>query len=144
VFTLTRGPISWSSQRQKTVAILTINTEYIAGAKAAKEAVWIRNFINDLRIPRVYIDIVLLYINNNLALKLTRNPKFYSKSKHINVKHYFIRKKVKERVINTQRVNTTNNLANVFTKALAKPIHKDLVQRLNLLSRGETRNYKVR
>lgn len=120
-------PISWLSQRQKTVATSTINAEYIASAKAAKEAVWICNFINDLCIPRVHINTILLYINNNLALKLTRNPKFHSKSKHINVKHHFIREKVEEGVINTQRVNTTDNLANVFTKALAKPTHEDLV-----------------
>ncbi|KAI3129614.1 hypothetical protein CBS147330_5244 [Penicillium roqueforti] len=51
VFTLAGGPISWSSQRQKTVATSTMDAEYIACAEAAKEAMWIRNFINDLRIP---------------------------------------------------------------------------------------------
>jgi hypothetical protein len=137
VFTLAGGPVSWLSQRQKTVAISTIDIEYIAGAEAAKEAVWIRNFINDLRIPEVYIDTVPLYIDNNLALKLTRNPEFHSRSKHIDVKHYFIREKVEEGIINTQRIDTTDNLADVFTKALPKPIYKDLVQRINLLSGGD-------
>ncbi|KAI3275224.1 hypothetical protein DTO003C3_10289 [Penicillium roqueforti] len=58
VFTLAGGPISWSSQRQKTVATSTMDAEYIACAEAAKEAMWIRNFINDLRIPgeRMYFD----------------------------------------------------------------------------------------
>lgn len=46
------------SQRQKTVATSTMDAEYIAGAEAAKEAVWIRNLINDLRIPGVHIDTV--------------------------------------------------------------------------------------
>ncbi|KFZ24291.1 hypothetical protein V502_01231 [Pseudogymnoascus sp. VKM F-4520 (FW-2644)] len=137
VFTLAGGPVSWSSQRQKTVATSTMDAEYIAGAEAAKEAVWIRNFINDLRIPQVHIDTVPLYIDNNSALKLTRNPEFHSRSKHIDVKHHFIREKVEEGVINTQRVDTTDNLADVFTKALAKPMHEDLVQRLNLLSGGD-------
>ena len=137
VFTLAGGPVSWSSQRQKTVATSTMDAEYIAGAEAAKEAVWIRNFINDLRIPGVHIDTVPLYIDNNSALKLTRNPEFHSRSKHIDVKHHFIREKVEEGVINTKRVGTTDNLADVFTKALAKPIHEDLVHRLNLLSGGE-------
>jgi len=45
-----------------------------------KEAVWIRNFINDLRIPGVHIDTVPLYIDNNSALKLTRNPEFHNRS----------------------------------------------------------------
>ena len=62
---------------------------------------WIRNFINDLRIPGVHINSVLLYIDNNLVLKLIRNPEFYSRSKYIDVKHYFVHKKVEEGVINT-------------------------------------------
>jgi hypothetical protein len=78
-----------------------MDAEYIVGAEAAKEAVWIRNFINDLRIPGVHINIVPLYIDSNSALKLTRNPEFHSRSKHIDVKHHFIREKVDEGVINT-------------------------------------------
>ena len=72
----------------------------------------------------------------NSALKLTRNPEFHSRSKHIDVKHRFIRKKV-EGVINTRRVDETDNLADAFAKALARPIHEDLVHRLNLLSGGD-------
>jgi hypothetical protein len=83
------------------VAILTINVKYIASVKAIKEAVWICSFINDLYILGVHIDIVPLYINNNLALKLTRNPEFYNKLKYINIKHHFIYKKVEKGVIYT-------------------------------------------
>ncbi|KGO69328.1 Integrase, catalytic core [Penicillium italicum] len=136
VFTLAGGPISWSSQRQKTVATSTMDAEYIACAEAAKEAMWIRNFINDLRIPGVHTDKVPLYIDNNAALKLTRNPEFHSRAKHIDVKHNFIREKVEEGLIDTQRVNTKDNLADVFTKALPRSTHEDLVGRLNLHSGG--------
>jgi len=137
VFTLAGGPVSWSSQRQKTVATSTMDAEYTAGAETAKEAIWIRNFINDLRIPGVHIDSVPLYMDNNSALKLTRNPEFHSRSKHIDVKHHFIREKVEGEVINTQRVDTKDNLADVFTKALLRPTHESLTTRLNLLSGGE-------
>ena len=139
VFTLAGGPVSWSSQRQKTVATSTMDAEYIAGAEAAKEAVWIRNFINDLRIPGVHIDTVPLYIDNNSALKLTRNPEFHSRSKHIDVKHHFIREKVGDGIINTLRVETSDNLADIFTKGLPKPMHTNFVDRLNCLSGGETK-----
>lgn len=49
VFTLAEGPISWSSQRQKTVATSTIDAEYIACGEAAKEAVWIHTYSHSLR-----------------------------------------------------------------------------------------------
>jgi hypothetical protein len=139
VFTLAGGPVSWSSQRQKTVATSTMDAEYIAGAEAAKEAVWIRNFINDLHIPGVHIGIVPLYIDNTSALKLTRNPEFHSRSKHIDVKHHFIREKVEDGVVNTLRVETADNLADVFTKGLPKATHTSFVDRLNCLSGGEAK-----
>ena len=109
-----------------------MDAEYIAVAKVAKEAVQIRDFINDLRIPGCYIESISLYIDSNTALKLTRNPEFHSKSKHIDVKHHFIREKVENKKIDTQRVDTKNNLADVFTKPLNKPTHEDLVGRLGM------------
>jgi hypothetical protein len=139
VFTLAGGPISWSSQRQKTVATSTMDAEYIAGAEAAKEAVWLRNFINDLKIPGIHIVTVPIYIDNNSALKLTRNPEFHSRSKHIDVKHHFIREKVDEGIVNTQRIGTTDNLADILTKGLPRPTHEGLVTRLNLSSGGDPR-----
>jgi hypothetical protein len=132
VFTLAGGPISWNSQRQKTVATSTLDAEYVAGAEAAKEAIWIRNFINDLRIPGIYVKSVPLYIDCNSALKLTRNPEFHSKSKHIDVKYHFIREKVEEGAINTERVGTKDNLADVLTKALPRDAHEDLVSHMGL------------
>lgn len=143
VFTLAGGPVSWSSQRQKTVATSTMDAEYVAGAEAAKEAVWIRNFINDLRIPGVHIGTVPLYIDNNSALKLTRNPEFHSRSKHIDVKHHFIREKVDDGVINTLRVETADNLADIFTKGLPKPTHMGFVDRLNCSSGGEAKRQEA-
>jgi hypothetical protein len=132
VFTLAGGPISWASQRQKTVATSTLDAEYIAGAEAAKEAVWIRSFINDLRIPGLYVKSVPLFIDCNSALRLTHNPEFHSKSKHIEVKHHFIREKVEEGTIDTKRVSTRNNIADILTKALPRETHETLITRLGL------------
>lgn len=102
--------------------------------KPQKKLYGFRNFINDLRVPGVHIDTVPLYIDNNSALKLTRNPEFHNRSKHIDVKHHFVRESVEEEVINTQHVNRKNNLADIFTKSLPKPRHEDVVHRLNLSS----------
>ena len=136
VFTMAGGPVSWKSQRQKTVATSTLDAEYVAAAEAAKEAVWIRNFVNDLKIPGIHVGEVPLHIDCNSALKLTRNPEFHAKSKHIDVKHHFVREKVESGEINTKRVGTKDNIADVLTKALARPLHDDLVERLGMTGRG--------
>lgn len=127
VFTLARGFVSWLFQKQKTITTSTIDAEYIADTETAKKTVWIRNFINDLYIPGIHIDTVLLYIDNNSALKLTRNPEFHNRSKHINIKYHFIREKIEKKVINTKRINIINNLTDVFIKALLKPTYKHLI-----------------
>ena len=114
-----------------------MDAEYIAGTEAAKEAVWIRSFINDLRIPGLFIDTVP-YIDNNSASKLTRNSEFHSRSKHIDVKHHFVREKVEEEVINTQRVDTKDNVADIFTKTLARPTHEGAVNQMNLFSGADS------
>ena len=113
-----RWPNILGFPRQKTVATSIVDAEYIAGAEAAKEAVWIRNYINDLRIPGLYVKSIPLYIDCKSALRLIHNPEFHSKSKHIDVKHHFIREKVDEGIINTERVNTKDNLADILPKAL--------------------------
>ena len=114
----------------------TLDAEYIAAGAATMTAIWIRNFINDLRIPGCHIDAVPLSIDNNNALKLTRNPEFHNKSKHIEIKHHFIREKVmKNKIIDTRRVDTKDNIADILTKTLARPTHDTLVKKSGI-SRG--------
>jgi hypothetical protein len=133
VFILAGAPISWSSKRQQIIATSTMDAEYIAATEAAKDAVWIRNFINDLAIPEYSVGSIPLYIDNNSALKLTRNPEFHSRSKHIDAKYHFIREKVMDtKEISTLRVGTKDNLADILTKGLARPTHQNLTERLGL------------
>jgi hypothetical protein len=113
-----------------------MGAEYIACTEAVKEAMWVRNFSNDLRILGVCIDKVPLYIDNNAALKLTKNRGFHIRAKHIDVKRKLIRETVEKGLFDTQRVNTKDKLADVFTKALPRSTLEDLVERLNLHSGG--------
>lgn len=110
-----------------------MDAEYIAVGAAATQAIWIRNFINNLKIPGYEVGVVLLHIDNNAVLKLMRNPEFYAKLKHIEIKHHFIREKVmKDKVIDTLRVNTKDNIVDILTKALARPLYEDLVRKSGL------------
>lgn len=118
VFLIGGSPVSWCSQRQRTVSYATTDAEYIAAAEAAKEAVWLKGFINDLRIPKIHVECVPLYIDNNAALRLTKNPEYHARTKHIDVKYHLIREKVEEGQIDTRRVDTDCNVADIFTKAL--------------------------
>jgi hypothetical protein len=86
-----------------------------------------------LRIPGLYVKSVPLFIDYNSALRLTHNPEFHSKSKYIDVKHYFIREKVEENILSIERINIKDNLADILTKALPRDTHKGLLTRIGLV-----------
>lgn len=133
IFLIGGGPVAWRSQRQKTVALSTMDAEYIAASEAAKQAIWLKNFINDLQIPECHIDRVPLFIDNNSALKLTKNPEFHSRSKHLDLKYHYIREKVVDtKEIVTQRVDTQNNTADIFTKFLPRATHEKLTEKMGM------------
>lgn len=135
------GPISWSSKRQSLVTLSTLEAEYVAASEAAREAVWIRNFINDLRIsdisigpiPIYKVDKVPLSIDNNGALRLTRNPEMHSRSKHIDIKYHYVREQVENGIIDTRRVDTKDNLADMLTKPLNAQALKQIVGKAGLV-----------
>ena len=52
VFMLNNGPISWSSQRQRMVTLSTTEAEYVALAMGTKDAIWLRNMLEELKGPR--------------------------------------------------------------------------------------------
>lgn len=117
---LSDSSISWSSQRQKTVTLSTAEAEYTATTEAAKESVWVQGILNELE-TSFRLDTVELHIDNNAAMKLTRNAKFHVRTKHIGIKHHFIRELVSNGTITPIRVDTQDNAADILTKPLAWP-----------------------
>ncbi|GJR05944.1 hypothetical protein Tco_0528928 [Tanacetum coccineum] len=93
VILLNRGVVTWKSSKQNTVADSTCESEYIAACEASKEAIWMNNFIGDLRVVPTVQGIEIL-CDNESAVVLTKEPKDHRKSKHIERKSHFVRSKV--------------------------------------------------
>ena len=132
VFTLNRGAVSWKSSKQDTVADSTMEAEYIAANDAAKEAVWMRKFLLELEVVPTIKDPVPLYCDNNAAIALTREPRSHHKSRHILRKYHLIREIVDRREIKIERVDTKDNIADPFTKAIARSQFEKLVELLGI------------
>ena len=94
VFFLGSKVISWSSKKQSTVALSTAEAEYISATSAACEAVWIRRILADLH--QEQNTPTNLYCDNMSTIAMTKNPVFHSRSKHIELRHHFIRKLVED------------------------------------------------
>ena len=84
-------PDTWSSRSQQTVAASTTEAEYMAAAAATKEALWLRNLMNDLRQT---VSTVTIWADNQGAVKLLKNPITSLRSKHIDVIYHFARERV--------------------------------------------------
>ena len=132
VFTLAGSPISWASQRQKTVSSSSTEAEYIAASDACKEAIWLKGFHNEIAPRMNYAEqkTIPLAIDNASALKLTKNPEFHGRTKHINIRHHFIRECVENGDIIPEWISGKTNPADLFTKPLSKPLFRENIERL--------------
>ncbi|KAL1955926.1 hypothetical protein VTO42DRAFT_7911 [Malbranchea cinnamomea] len=116
VFCLANGPISWRSAKQTYVATSSNEAEYIAVSEAAKEAVWIRNMLTDLKLMS-HIPIKI-YMDNHGAIDLTKINALTRRSKHIDVRFHYTREQVTNRTIEIDPVPTYQIAADGLTKPL--------------------------
>lgn len=120
------GPVAWASHHDCTVALSTAESEYMAGARGAKQLQWLYSFMAKLNLhqPRPAI----LLCDNQSAIDLSKSTKNHSKIKHIDVRHHYLREHVEEGDLALKYVPSKDNLANIMTKPLASFHHKDLVE----------------
>ena len=67
-------------------------------------------------------------IDNKSAIDVTKNPVYHSRTKHIDIKHHFLRDCVEKQLIHLEKVFTDDNLADLYTKAFSKSRFDFLVQ----------------
>ena len=64
--------------------------------------------------------VITLYCDNMSAISISKNPVQHSRTKHIDIRHHFIRELVEEKTINLEHVVSEKQLADIFTKGLDK------------------------
>ena len=118
VFEIAGGVVSWSSKKQPTVALSTVEAEYMAASNATKEAIWLRSLLEDLGFKQVAATII--YGDNQGCIALSRNPVAHSRAKHIDIRHHFIRERIANSEIDLRYCSTKEMLADIFTKQLPR------------------------
>ncbi|BET01094.1 Reverse transcriptase (RNA-dependent DNA polymerase) [Nesidiocoris tenuis] len=124
------GAISWISQRQCSVAISTTEAEVVAASEGAREIIWLKRLFEDL------IDLQstpVLFVDNEAAIRLSQNPEFHRRTKHIRIRHFFVRELVTSGEIKVEKISTQDQTADILTKPLHKPRHEILCKKLGLL-----------
>ncbi|GJS37409.1 retrovirus-related pol polyprotein from transposon TNT 1-94 [Tanacetum coccineum] len=109
--------VSWSSKRQKSVAISSTEVEYIALSGCCAQVLWMRLQLTDYGLG---FNKIPMYCDNKSAIALCCNNVQHSRSKHIEIRFHFIKEQVENEVVELYFVNTEYQLADIFTKALCK------------------------
>ena len=116
VFHYNQAAVSWGSSKQKSVALSSCEAEIMAASEAAKEALYLRNFLIELGVAtNAPVD---LATDNTAARDLSYNPEHHQRVKHIERRHFFVRECVENMQLNVPFVRTAENWADMFTKAL--------------------------
>ena len=118
VFTLGGGAISWKSVKQSHITNSTIEDEYVATCEATKEVVWLKKFLSDLDIMRMKQVPITLFCDNSGVVAQSKYPRNHKKGKHIERKYHIIRDIGARGDVVVAKIDSANNLANPFTKAL--------------------------
>ena len=121
LFSYCGSPISWSSKIQRTIALSTVEAEYMAGTEACKELIWIRSLYQGLRITLPTP--ITLRGDNTGAISLSKNPEFHQRTKHIELRERFISFLVTKNIVQVIYVPTHDMLADCFTKPLTRERH---------------------
>jgi hypothetical protein len=130
VYMLHGGAISWQSCKQHTVALSSVEAEYMAAAQATREAVWWRAFFTELGLPPSAATVV--YSDSQGAIALGKNPEHHKRTKHIDIQHHYVREQVAAGTITMPYISTDDMVADVLTKPLAADRHARLARAMGV------------
>ena len=131
VFSIQGGAIAWNSRRQATVALSSTEAEYLSLAAATQEALWLNRLAQELLIIPKGTPLVI-YCDNKGAIDLSRNSKFSARTRHINVRHHFVKESIGRKEIAVEFVPSTYMFADALTKATGRSKLEEFVKAVGL------------
>ena len=116
--------ISWTSKKQRTVAQSTCEAELYAEAAAIQEVLWLRGVLSELGL---YTQMgSLVYGDNQSTIAVSKNGIKGERTKHVDVKYHFVTETVERGDVQLKWIPTTEQQADIFTKALGTPVFEHL------------------
>ena len=106
---------SWFSKKQNSVSLSIAEAKYIAAGSSCSQILWMKQMLSEYNVGQ---DVITLYCDNLSAINISKNPIQHSRTKHIDIRHHFIRDLVEENIVTLEHVTTEGQIADIFTKAL--------------------------
>ena len=110
--------VCWSSKRHRCVTLSSMEAEYVEASKAGQEVLWFRRLLKDLGYPQTKPTI--MYEDNKACISFSKNHTCHDRSKHIDIRHHWLRQMVLSAKVKLTHLPTDQQVADVLTKYLAK------------------------
>ncbi|GJV79213.1 retrotransposon protein, putative, ty1-copia subclass [Tanacetum coccineum] len=123
--------VRWSSKRQKSAMISSMEAEYIALSDCYAQVLWMRSQLTDYVLG---VNKIPMYCDNKSAITLCCNNVQHSRSKHIDIRFHFIKEQVENEVVELYFVNMEYQLADIFTEALGRERIESFINKLGMRS----------
>ncbi|KAL1190679.1 Retrovirus-related Pol polyprotein from transposon RE1 [Cardamine amara subsp. amara] len=132
VVLMDRADVAWLSKKQPIVTLSTTEAEYVAASVCACQVVWFMRVLEELGHKAKGSTTILC--DNTSTIKLSKNPVFHGRCKHIGVRFHFLRELVNEGVIRLEHYGTQKQVAYIFTKPLRREVFESLRRKLGICS----------
>ncbi|GJW52901.1 retrotransposon protein, putative, ty1-copia subclass [Tanacetum coccineum] len=133
VCVLNGGSVDWKSTKHSISATSSTDAEYIDAFNASKEAVWIRKFISGLGVVPTIEEPITMYCDNTGAIAIANDHGVTKGARHFRTKVHYLRETIEMGDVKIEKIDTDDNLADPFTKALAFPKHSELTRKIGLI-----------
>ncbi|WVZ88096.1 hypothetical protein U9M48_034649 [Paspalum notatum var. saurae] len=131
LFCFGRSLVSWQSQKQPMVALLSCEAEYIAASTAACQGIWLGRLLGSFYGKAA--SVATIHIDNQSTIQLCKNPVFHGQSKHIETRFHFIRDCVESGQFTLRKIHTDDQLTDILTKVLGRDRSKLLRSKLGVI-----------
>lgn len=118
VIMLVDGPISWRSNKQRTVSLFTMEAEYAAMSELSREVVYMIRLLSHMGFTH-YVEIpIIMYCDNQSAIELSKNAIFHKRSKHIDISYHYTRELVEKGIVKMTSLSTESMIADICLSML--------------------------
>lgn len=132
VFLMDDAAVAWSSKKQPIVTLSTTEAKYVVASVCACQAVWFMRVLEELGYEEK--ESTIIFCDNTSTIKLSKNPVFHGRCKHIGVRFHFLRELVKDGVIRLEHCGSQEQVADIFTKPLKREVFENLRNKLGICS----------
>ena len=119
------------SKKQNSITLSTAEAEYITTSGCCIQLLWMQKLLNDYGICQKHLTI---YYDNTSAINISKNSVQHSQTKHIEIRHHFIRELVEDGTLTLEFIHTNDQKADLFTKPLDSKQFEFLRENIGVIS----------